>query len=73
MATALAERATASVEGGRAGAEYEAAIRDLILAHPNRFGCEDISDLPWIEIDLEADVAKARQEILPRLQKVAYA
>ena len=73
MAMALAERATAYVEGGHASAEYEAAIRDLIVAHPNRFGVEDISDLPWTEIDFEADVARARQEILPRLQEIAYA
>ncbi len=73
MATALAERATAYVEGGRAGAEYEAAIRDLILAHPDRFGYEDISDLPWTEIDFQADVVRARQEILPRLQEMVYA
>jgi 2-aminoethylphosphonate-pyruvate transaminase len=73
MAAALAERATAYVEGGRAGAEYEAAIRDLILRHPNRFGYEDIGDLPWTEIDFEADVTRARQEILPRLQEIAYA
>jgi choline kinase len=73
MAKALAERAAAYVDGGCVGAEYEAAIRDLILAHPNRFGYEDISDLPWTEIDFEADVVRARQEILPRLQEIAYA
>jgi 2-aminoethylphosphonate-pyruvate transaminase len=73
MATALAERATAYIESGRPGAEYEAAIRDLIVAHPGRFGFQDISDLPWTEIDFEADVARARQEILPRLQEIAYA
>jgi choline kinase len=73
MATALAERATAYVENGRAGAEYEAAVRDLILSHPDRFGYEDISDLPWTEIDFAADVARARQEILPRLQEVPHA
>jgi choline kinase len=73
MARALAEHATAYVEDGRAGAEYEAAIRDLILAHPDRFGYEDISGLPWTEIDFAADVARARQEILPRLQEVVYA
>lgn len=73
MAAALAERATAYVEAGRAGAEYEAAIRELILARPDRFGHEDISDLPWTEIDFEADVARARQEILPQLQEVVHA
>lgn len=73
MAAALAERAAAYVQAGRASAEYEAALRELILAHPDRFGYEDISDLPWTEIDFEADVARARQEILPRLQEVAHA
>lgn len=73
MAATLAERATAYVETGRAGAEYEAVIRDLILEHPNRFGPEDISDLPWTEIDFEADVARARREILPQLQEVVHA
>jgi choline kinase len=73
MAAALAERSTAYVEAGRSGAEYEAAIRDLILAHPDRFGIEDISDLPWTEIDFEDDVARARHEIMPRLREVAHA
>jgi choline kinase len=73
MAAALAEQVVAYVESGRGGAEYEAAIRDLILAHSGRFGCEDISDLPWTEIDFAADVARARQEILPRLLEVAHA
>ena len=73
MAAALAERASAYVRAGRAGAEYEAALRELILAEPARFGYEDISDLPWTEIDFEADVARARREILPRLQEKAHA
>jgi choline kinase len=73
MAAALAERAAAYVQDGRVGAEYEAAIRDLILAHSDRFGYEDISDLPWTEIDFAADVARARHEILPRLEEEAYA
>ncbi len=73
MAAALGERAAAYIQARRASAEYEAAIRDLILAHSDRFGYEDISDLPWTEIDFEADVARARREILPRLQEVAHA
>lgn len=73
MAAAVAERTNAYVQGGRAGAEYEAALRELILAQPDRFGYEDISDLPWTEIDFEADVARARREILPRLQETAHA
>jgi choline kinase len=73
MAALLADRTSDFVRAGRASAEYEAAMRELILAHPDRFGHEDISDLPWTEIDFEADVARARREILPRLQEVAHA
>jgi choline kinase len=72
MAAALAERVASYVEAGRSGAEYEPAIRDLILAQPHRFGCADVSDLPWTEIDFDADVARARQEVLPRLEEVAH-
>ena len=68
MAASLAARVASYVESGQGAVEYEAAIRDLILAHPDRFGCEDISDLPWTEIDFVADVARARQEILPRVE-----
>jgi choline kinase len=48
--------------------EYEEAIRDLILADPHRFTAADVGDLPWTEIDFEADVARARAEILPQLE-----
>lgn len=67
-AAALAERCALHVEAGRTGLEYEEAIRDLILAEPARFGAADVSDLPWIEIDFEDDVIRARRDILPQLQ-----
>jgi choline kinase len=66
-AAALADRCQTYVQRGRADLEYEEAIRDLILAEPDRFSAVDIGKLPWIEIDFEADVARARDEILPRL------
>jgi choline kinase len=66
-ADALAARCAAYVEEGRTNVEYEEAIRDLILREPERFGAEDISDLAWTEIDFDADVARARDEILPQL------
>ncbi|WP_458093798.1 phosphocholine cytidylyltransferase family protein [Roseomonas sp. WA12] len=66
-AAALADRARGLVDAGRAELEYEEAIRDLILAEPARFRAEDITALPWIEIDFEADVLRARNEILPQL------
>lgn len=68
MAKALAARCAWYVDQGNTSVEYEEAIRDLILEHPHRFGVEDISDLPWTEIDFDVDVARARNEILPRLE-----
>jgi choline kinase len=73
MAAALADRCAHHVAAGRTGLEYEEAIRDLILAAPDRFGAADISGLPWIEIDFEDDLARARRDILPRLRPGAAA
>ncbi|HEY8612192.1 MAG TPA: phosphocholine cytidylyltransferase family protein [Roseomonas sp.] len=66
-AATLADRCRALVEAGRTELEYEEAIRDLILAQPARFSAVDITALPWIEIDFEADVLRARNDILPQL------
>ena len=68
MSEALAARCEALVAAGRTELEYEEAIRDLILAEPDRFTAHDITHLPWIEIDFEADIARARQDILPQLR-----
>lgn len=46
---------------------YEDAIRDLLLDTPEEFGYEDITGLPWLEIDFPEDVQRAKQEILPQL------
>ena len=45
----------------------EEAIRDLLQATPHEFGFEDITDLPWLEIDFPEDIRRAEHEILPRL------
>ncbi len=69
MAATLANRCAWYVAQGRVKTEYEEAIRDLLLAEPPRFGAEDISDLPWTEIDFEEDVTRARLVILPQLER----
>ena len=69
MAEALVGRARDYVENGRGGMEYEEPLRDLILASPpGTFGYEDVSDLPWTEIDFPEDVVKAETEIRPALR-----
>lgn len=66
-AAELADRAGDYVASGRRHMEYEEPIRDMILASPpGRFGFEDISGLPWTEIDFPEDVVKARA-LLPEL------
>ncbi len=63
----LADRAGAYVADGRRAMEYEEPIRDMIMASAaDRFGFEDISGLPWTEIDFPEDVLKA-QALLPQL------
>ena len=60
------------VERGATEEPYEAAIRHHVLGDPpDTFGFEDISGLPWIEIDFPADVVRAEQEILPKLAEAS--
>jgi choline kinase len=65
----LVEATRRTIEGGRTGEDYEEALRALLLADPpGRFGFEDVTGLPWLEIDFAADVDRARREVLPRLE-----
>jgi choline kinase len=68
IAAELADRAEGYVMAGRTDLEYEEPIRDMVLARGARdFGFEDISGLPWIEIDFPADVQRAEAAVLPNL------
>jgi len=68
IAAELAERVDEYIAEGRTQVEYEEPIRDLLLARDGSgFGYEDISGLPWIEIDFPADVERARRVVVPQL------
>jgi choline kinase len=68
VAAQLADRAEDYMAKGRLDLEYEEPIRDLLLARAGRgFGYEDISGLPWIEIDFPSDVVMARRSVAPEL------
>jgi len=59
-AVELADRAETYLATGLRSMEYEEPVRDMILASPpDRFGFEDISGLPWTEIDFPEDIEKA--------------
>ena len=68
VAAELADRVEEYITGGRVHLEYEEPIRDVLLAREGSgFGYEDISGLPWIEIDFPADVETARRVVVPQL------
>lgn len=69
MAARLAATTQGYIDADRLDEPHEEAIRDLLLADPQAFGYEDITGLPWIEIDFPADVTRACHEILPRLEE----
>ena len=46
---------------------YEECIRDLLLERPGDFSYEDITGLPWIEIDFPEDIIRARNNVLPQM------
>ncbi|MCQ8242137.1 NTP transferase domain-containing protein [Rhizosaccharibacter radicis] len=75
IASALALRAHALAQGDGRALEYETPLRALIREDAARaaaggaasFGFEDISGLPWTEIDFVEDLRKA-EALLPLLQ-----
>jgi len=67
MAAELAGRCAAYDAEGLADAPHEEALRDALLQDPGRFGFEDVSGLPWVEIDFPEDLERALKEVLPAL------
>ena len=66
-AGALATMTDYYVDKDRREAPYEEALRDLVLQQPQDYGVEDITGLPWVEIDFPQDVTLAREDILPAI------
>jgi len=54
---------------GLLDAPHEEALRDVLLAQPSAFACEDVSGLPWLEVDFPEDVERAIKQILPAIRK----
>lgn len=72
IASRLAEQLEHYVSAKRYEEPYEEAIRDLLLETPDEFGYEEITGLPWIEIDFPEDIQKAQKIILPNLHNEAH-
>lgn len=56
------------IETGKDSLEYEDAFRELAAEVP--IGLVEIGDLPWIEIDFEEDLARAREQVLPEVGRI---
>ena len=61
VAGKLADRAQSYIDNDRREEPYEEVIRDQLLAEKQAFAFEDITGLPWIEIDFPEDIDKAGQ------------
>lgn len=65
----LVDATRSYVDAGKTDSIYEEPMRDVILGAPlGEFGCEDVSGLPWIEIDVPDDLRRARDLVWPKLQ-----
>jgi len=54
---------------GLLSAPHEEALRDILLALPRAFAFEDISGLPWLEVDFPEDVERAIKVVLPAIRQ----
>src|SRR4030095_14045028 len=61
----LIKETRARSRGSSCADSYDDVLRALVLA--GRFGYEDVTGLPWIEIDFPADVIQAREQLVPAI------
>jgi choline kinase len=47
---------------------YDDVLRMLVIE--GRFGAEDVTGLPWTEIDFPADADRAEREVLPAILRM---
>jgi len=74
VAAKVALAAERRVAAGGREAIYEEAFRDVLLAEPpGRLAVEDVTGLPWVEIDFPEDLARAEREVLPDLMPLPAA
>ena len=68
LARDLCEAAAEIIAAGQHNEYMEEAIRNVLLASaPGRISFEDVTGLPWIEIDFAEDLIRAEIRILPLL------
>jgi choline kinase len=63
----LSDETNQRVSGRHRNESYDEVLRALVLA--GRFEYEDVTGLPWIEIDFPQDIERAKQHVLPLIQR----
>lgn len=63
----LMEETQARVGGSDVRDSYDDVLRAMVLA--GRFGHEDVTGIPWTEIDFPDDLSRARDEVLPQIER----
>lgn len=69
MAREIAETCATYRSDGLLDAPHEEILRDVLLRHPDEFACEDVSGMPWLEVDFPEDLERAIKEVLPAIKK----
>ena len=64
----IARRCARFDRDGRGDAPHEEVLREALLERPDEFGFEDITGLPWLEIDFPEDIERARNKVLPAIR-----
>jgi len=69
IATEISRKCAAYNADGLQDAPHEEALRDVLLAMPSEFSCEDVTGLPWLEVDFPDDIERAIQVVLPAIRE----
>lgn len=73
IASRIADATARYVEAGDVRLAYEPAMRDVMMeSAPGTFGFEDITGVPWIEIDFPSDLVRAQHIIYPQVAATSH-
>ena len=68
IAAKVADRTQGFIDCDEIKGPYEQAFREVLMGEPRgTFSVEDITGIPWIEIDCPEDLEKANRKIFPRI------
>ena len=68
IASLVMDAALEIIASGEIEGAYERAMRAVLMSEPDgTFGYEDVTGIPWVEIDYPSDLKKATSKVFPRI------